>query len=163
MTSSILQNSVFVRQDGKNHEDESMGNDWRFFPGWGERAAEVGKHLLDWFDTEQYECQLLEMKEPSAGYVLQVRESHDKKWQENVAALTGLDVAATVELIGDGNLLKVRLGTSKWMEKAVVAGAGYFVFPVLLVTAGIGFYRQKRLLDEIDRVLTRYVATQEAR
>ncbi len=129
----------------------------RYYPEWGKRAEEAAKHLLSWFEMKGYETQLVEVKYPRPGWVVQVRERFDADWKQTAATLSGYDTAASVTFIPEGEVLKVSFGTSKWLEKAAVAGVGYVALPVLMIPAFVGFFRQRRLLQELEDELRQYM------
>ena len=129
----------------------------RYYPGWGKRAEEAARHLLEWFEMKGYETQLVECKHPEPGWILQVRETFDADWKKTAATLSGFDTAASVELIPKDDVLKATFGTTKWIEKAAVAGVGYMIMPVLMIPAFMGVFRQKRLLNDLEDEMLRYV------
>ncbi len=131
----------------------------RYYPNWGKRAEEAARHVLSWFEMKGYETQLVEMKHPEPGWIVQVRERFDADWQQTAATLSGYDTAASVTFVPEGDVLKVTFGTSKWLEKATVAGVGYLALPVLMLPALVGVFRQTRLLQNLEDVLLRYVET----
>lgn len=65
----------------------------------------------------------------------------------------GLDAALTVELTEKDGVLTAAVGNAKWIDKAGVAAVGWFLFPPLLITAGLGALRQGTLPDEIFRFI----------
>lgn len=69
----------------------------------------------------------------------------------------GMDQAITVNIVTDGNDLKVTVGGAKWMDKAVGVGVGMLVFAPILLTAGWGAYKQKQLFDEVGSEIARYL------
>ena len=129
----------------------------RYYPQWGKRAEEAARHLTEWFEMRGYETQLVETKYPEPGWIVQVRETFDADWKKTAATLTGYDTAASVTLVPDGDVLKATYGTTKWLEKATVMGVGYVALPALMIPAFVGFFRQRRLLKDLEDELLRYV------
>lgn len=82
------------------------------------------------------------------GYVLQCRQEKDG-WK----TVTGMRLATTVQMTLSGDTLNVTIGAGEWSDKIGAGVAGLVLFWPLAVTAGIGAYKQKKLPDEIFRVI----------
>ena len=65
-----------------------------------------------------------------------------------------MDTAATVVMKVVGDDLDVTFGGAKWLDKAAVAGVGLLgSLGLLLVPAGIGAWRQRQLLEDLERAV----------
>lgn len=88
------------------------------------------------------------------GYVLQCRQEKDG-WK----TVTGMRLATTVQMTLSGDTLNVTIGAGEWSDKIGAGVAGLVLFWPLAVTAGIGAYKQKKLPDEIFRVIENCLMT----
>lgn len=139
----------------------------RYFPAWAPRGLELIRHLEARYKNQGYDVQVLELREPGAdappATVLQVRERYQEDWQKTLSTVTGLDTAATVTAKAQGDALEVEVGGGKWLDKATVAGAAAFLSAgILLVPAGIGAFKQRRLLLELTEEVEAYVRGRSA-
>ena len=122
----------------------------RFYPGWALRAEELAEYLATTYRGDGYDTQLLRMQGDATGWVLQVRERYEEDWQQTLSTFAGLDTAATVTLKLEGEGLALTVGGGKWLDKAAVAGvAAVASAGLLFLPAGIGAWKQSRLLTEI--------------
>ncbi len=63
--------------------------------------------------------------------------------------ITGMNACATLKLKLEGNDLSVEVMAGKWIDKVGAAVLSWFVLWPLLVTAAVGAFRQKALLDNV--------------
>jgi hypothetical protein len=63
--------------------------------------------------------------------------------------VTGLTSCATLKLIPRGGDLEIEVMAGKWLDKIGAAAVSLVVLWPLLVTASIGAFRQKAMLDNL--------------
>ena len=133
----------------------------RFYPGWASRTEELCDHLRRTFEPEGYEVQVVTVE--GGGRIFQMRTGHASKWKKVLSEVTGLANAVTVTMKPEGDGLTVTVGGGKWLEKAAVAGFATFVaLGVLLIPAGIGMWKQKKLLTTVSSEIEDYVRGKSA-
>ncbi|MFQ5846087.1 MAG: hypothetical protein ACE5IQ_00260 [Candidatus Methylomirabilales bacterium] len=137
----------------------------RFYPASAHRMGELAEHLREKYALAGYEVQVLHVTERDRGLIFQMRQKYNADWKKAASQLTGLDTAATVTIRSDGEGLSVEVGGGKWLDKAAVAGFATFVtLGVLIIPAGIGAWKQRRLLSdlvvEIDNFIKRKTQTE---
>lgn len=82
------------------------------------------------------------------GYVLQASQPKDG-WK----TISGMRLAVTVQLVALGDRLQVTVGEGQWSDKIGAGAIGLFVAWPLAITAGVGAFQQKKLPEEIFRVV----------
>ncbi len=87
------------------------------------------------------------------GYVVQASQPGDV-WK----TISGTRLAVTAQFMVIGEVMTVTVGQGKWADKIGAAAVGWFVAP-FAVSAGIGAWRQKRLPNEIFRVIEQTIMT----
>ena len=92
-----------------------------------------------------------------------MKETYDIDWKRSLSTLVGLDTAATAQFSADEDALRIEVGGGKWLEKAAVAGVGYVAFPALLIPAGIGVWKQKKLFDELQNEIRYYIENETSK
>ena len=86
------------------------------------------------------------------GYVIQASQSKDG-WK----TISGTRLAITAQLAKVGEHLNVTIGEGQWSDKIGAGALGWFVAWPLAVTAGIGAYNQKKLPQELFRVIESFL------
>ena len=123
----------------------------RYYPNCGSYLPALVRFLEEKYSREGYDVQVLEESE-TATRTFQMRQRYDQGWIKTVSSLAGLDTAATLVMRVAGEDLEVQFGGAKWLDKAAVAGVGLLAsLGVLLVPAGIGAWKQHKLLERLER------------
>ncbi len=86
------------------------------------------------------------------GYVMQASQPKDG-WK----TLTGMRLAVTVQLTVFEGQLNVTVGEGQWADKIGAGALGLFIAWPLAITAGMGAFKQKKLPDEIFRVVEGFI------
>lgn len=71
--------------------------------------------------------------------------------------LVGMDKALTIRFTESGSTATVEFGEAKWGDKAAVMAVSMFILWPLTLTSGYGIYKQKKLPENIRKVLEEYV------
>jgi hypothetical protein len=120
------------------------------FPKAAHHMSALINRLVNKYHSSGYETQVLEMVDTDmTGKIFQVRHMPEKQWISVAEKITGLDTAGTVKLIEQGEDLEVDVIGGKWLDKVAVSAVSLVVLWPLLITAGIGSWKQKKLLDEL--------------
>lgn len=123
----------------------------KYYPVHHHTAAELFNHMCDYFtDVQGMEIQCIPT---AAGTVIQARVKGGQ-----YKKFLGLDRAATLRLTEVPGVVNVEIGEAKWIDKSVVMTISMFVLWPLTVTSGVGFYKQKKLLDDLSAEMDRYMA-----
>lgn len=107
--------------------------------------------IMQDYKAEGYETQELEVKDDghgNKGYIVQIRNTA-KNAGGFLKKIIGCENCASLVLTAKGNDLEVKVVGGKWLDKAAVMGVSMIVLWPLLVTATIGSFRQKALLDNL--------------
>lgn len=88
------------------------------------------------------------------GYVMQASQPNDG-WK----TISGMRLAVSVQMIVMGNQLNVMVGEGQWSDKIGAGAVGLFIAWPLAITAGMGAYKQKKLPEEIFRVIENCIMT----
>lgn len=137
--------------------DQAMhGSKVRVFPGDARRLAEVSEFVDRLLAGEGLQTQVL--SEGDDGRVVQGRERPQQSWKKVLKTTLGLVSAVSVTLVPEGSDLKVTIGASKWMDKAIGGAIGALVFWPAAVTAGYGVYKQWQLFTRIERDIATFLA-----
>ena len=92
--------------------------------------------------------------ETTEGYVVQGRQEKDG-WK----TIDGMRMATTVQMIRMDDNLNVTVGQGEWSDKIGAGVLGWFIAWPLAVTAGVGAYKQKKLPEEIFRVIEQCIVS----
>ena len=92
--------------------------------------------------------------ETTEGYVVQGRQEKDG-WK----TIAGMRMATTVQMIRMDDNLNVTVGQGEWSDKIGAGVLGWFIAWPLAVTAGVGAYKQKKLPEEIFRVIEQCIVS----
>ncbi|MEW6771679.1 MAG: hypothetical protein AB1330_09890 [Bacillota bacterium] len=106
------------------------------------RAVEI------WFRRREFETQRLG---DDRTFVVQAKKGG------TLAAVAGMSYALSVRFRQREDGVEVETGAGKWMDKAAAGTVGWLAFLPLAITAGIGFYNQGKLGDELLTFLEHYV------
>lgn len=85
--------------------------------------------------------------------------NHAGGWKQRMAAtLGGQQTAVNVRLFPKGNDLEVAIDCGKWVDKALSGVLAWAVFSPLLVFPLVGLWRQKRLIERVERETLEWIA-----
>lgn len=112
-------------------------------------AAELSRAIVLWFRRRDFETQCLN---DGSTFLVQAKKGG------TLAKVAGMSYALTVRLKQQEGGVEVETGAGKWLDKAAAGAVGWLAFFPLAVTAGIGFYHQGKLAEELLNFLEYYVA-----
>ena len=123
----------------------------------GYQMEALANHIQQVFEDEEYDVQVLNLGDD---VLIQVRNTAEKDsslkaWGKR---LTGLSSVATLKLGRSGDDLEIESTSTKWLDKAAVAGVSLFVLWPLLITSGIGVYQQNQLVERLFQESLAYLA-----
>ena len=128
-------------------------------PGAAAKLDALIKHLEDKYKARNFEAQVLQIQDGTQnGKLFQMKEASDKSWLTNVKNVTGLTTAATVKLIAQGQDLEVEVLGGKWLDKVAAGAVSLVLLWPLIVTSGIGAWKQNALLDELYETVALFLA-----
>lgn len=102
-------------------------------------------NLVEWFDEEGFETQKFTTDDDG----ILVQAAKRGSWRNFVGMSSALNVAFYNE---DGEVL-VKMGSGKWIDKAVIGTVSLFFFWPLSITTGIGVWQQLKLPDRINDII----------
>ena len=106
-------------------------------------------YILDKYKSDGYEVQKLSFDdEGNDGRLVQIRNTSEGVGSK-LKALVGLKTCATLKLLQKGGDLEVEVFGGSWLDKGAVVAVSWFVLWPLLITGGIGAFKQKKLLDSV--------------
>ncbi len=88
------------------------------------------------------------------GYVVQASQPGDG-WK----TISVTRLAITLQFMAVGDILTVNVGQGQWADKVGAAAVGWFVAWPFAISAGIGAWRQKRMPEEVFRVIEQTILT----
>lgn len=88
------------------------------------------------------------------GYVMQASQQKDG-WK----TISGTRLAITIQMAVFGNQLNVTIGEGQWSDKIGAGAIGLFIAWPLAITAGLGAYKQKKLPEEVFRVIVNFIVS----
>lgn len=121
----------------------------KFFYGKARYAHEVANVVNNFLISNNLETQIIEA---NSEIIVQ-----GKKKPNILNKALGLDEAATVGISVEGDDVKVTICGAKWADKAVSAAISLLVFQPLIVTAGWGAYKQKKLFSEVEKEIEKFL------
>ena len=127
-------------------------NESRVFMLNGTDVQKIVTRLEGFFRTEK--GMEVQRSETTEGYVIQASQPKDG-WK----TLTGMRLAVTVQMTVLGNQLNVNIGEGQWSDKIGAGAIGLFIAWPLAITAGLGAYKQKKLPEEVFRVIENFIVS----
>ncbi|HIE11955.1 MAG TPA: hypothetical protein EYP63_00765 [Desulfotomaculum sp.] len=112
-------------------------------------AEHLGQAIKIWFGRREFDTQLLADQKT---VLVQAKKGG------TLATVAGMSYALTVRLKQREDGVELETGAGKWLDKAAAGTVGWLAFFPLAITAGIGFYNQGKLVDELLTFLEHYVA-----
>lgn len=117
--------------------------------GASKRAACV-EFLKAKYEAQGYEVQVLTVEENgNQGNFVQIRPKAAQSAGGWFKKLTGLETCASVKLLDKGEELDAEVLAGKWMDKVAAGAVSMVVLWPLIVTASIGAFKQKAMLDDV--------------
>lgn len=107
-------------------------------------------HIMQKYLSEGYDAQKLSFSEgDNSGCIVQVRNV-SKGVGSVLKTVVGLQTCGTLKMLSqpNGDLLIEVMG-GKWLDKAAVIAVSWFVLWPLLITGGIGTWKQNKLLNKM--------------
>lgn len=128
-------------------------------PGAASKIDKLIAHLDDKYKARKFVVQVLEIHdEKQNGKLFQMKESSGSAGMDMFKGLTGMGTAASIKLLVRGNDLEVEVFGGKWLDKAAGAAVSMVVLWPLLITSGIGVWKQNALLDDLYKEVTLFLA-----
>ncbi len=118
----------------------------------GMTAVSVGEAILNYLTSEHN--MYAEGTPTPEGYFLQAK-SQDSSWKK----LAGMSKATQVQLVADGDLVTVSVGSGEWSDKIGAGVVGAVVFAPLVFTAAFGAWKQKELVEQIFNFVHNHTIT----
>lgn len=130
----------------------------RFYPNSAIYAESLGRYLSKKYSGRKYQVQLIEVSSAQEnGYIFQVKRKYAGNLGRILYKISGLDLAGTVKIQVHQNDLNVEAGGGRWIDKAAVAGfAAFIAFGVLIIPAGWGAFKQKKLITDLINNVDNY-------
>ena len=120
-----------------------MGNESRAFSlPQGLELQSVVSYVESYLTTDKH--MMCQSSETTDGYVLQASQPSDG-WK----TISGTRLAITVYFRKAGDFLNVTVGEGQWSDKIGAGAVGLFLAWPMLIPAGVGAFRQKKLPQEI--------------
>lgn len=116
----------------------------------GMKAADIGEAIVKYLTSDHN--MYAEGTTTPEGYFLQAK-SQDSGWKK----LAGMSKATQVQIIANGDLITVSVGSGEWSDKIGAGVVGAVVFAPLVFTAAFGAWKQKELVDKIFDFTQNYI------
>lgn len=142
----------YGKTDYNGRRGEQEQGEIKYFYGKAGFVDEVAKTVENYLRSKKMKTQVIRGND---GIIIQ-----GKKYSNIVGTVLGIEKAATVVVLAEGRELKLVIGGAKWIDKGLGLAIGVFVHPILL-TAGWGTYKQKRLLSDIEKEVERFLQSRE--
>ena len=75
-----------------------------------------------------------------------------KKSNNSMRNIVGQALASTVMINPKENTVTVDIGCGRWLDKSILTTISLFVFWWLAIPAGIGFYRQDKIMKDARKI-----------
>ena len=123
----------------------------RVFHAPGVDLAHLGETLSQWFQTREFETQVL----PGGDSAVTVQARTRRDWRSYVGASAAFSVMANRQ----GDNLVVQVGAAKWSDKVVGGVAALILFWPLAAFPAWGAFKQKQMIDDTLDFVQQYVAS----
>ncbi len=124
---------------------------------------ETADYLMQEYAMQGYRVQELRFEEDGIeGTLIQIRNDSFPVLN-TLKVATGLKLAACVKLLPVNEDLQVTICQGRWQDKIIVNVVSWFILQPLFITSLIGIFRQKSLLDRIERDLLTFFANHTER
>src|SRR5271157_1950136 len=119
------------------------------FPSPSSRFSELIASTQSWLAGEGFKCQKLQTE--GGGTLLQIEKVGG--WRKFVGMSTALNIVFhQVE-----NTVNVEIGAGRWVDKATIGAAAYFILWPLAVTAGIGAWQQMKMPERVFERIAKFL------
>ena len=109
-------------------------------------------HLYETCRERGYNVQRFSFTERESDGILVQVENSNMEWKDDfLYSLGGQRLAVNVRFMEKGNDLNISVGNGKWVDKALSGVLAWTVFAPLVVFPVVGLWRQKKLIDSIER------------
>ena len=106
-------------------------------------------YILEKYKSDGYEVQKLSFDdEGNDGRLVQIRNTSEGVGSK-LKALVGLKTCATLKLLQKDGDLEIEVFGGNWLAQGANVVLGWFVLWPLLITGGVGAFKQKKLLDQV--------------
>lgn len=119
---------------------------------------EVAAWLESIWRERGYSVQVMRFSDNmEVGSVVQIRNV-ETDWKNDVArTVMGGKLAVNIRLLPASDDLLVEIGNGKWLDKTFSGVIAWTIFAPLMIIPAVGAYRQKRLIDQIESELLRWL------
>lgn len=109
-------------------------------------------HLYETCRERGYNVQRFSFTERESDGILVQVENSNMEWKDDfLYSLGGQRLAVNVRFMEKGNDLNISVGNGKWVDKALSGVLAWTVFAPLVVFPVVGMWRQKKLIECIER------------
>mgnify|MGYP001489779422 CR=1 FL=1 len=116
------------------------------------------EHLENKYKAKQFETQVLQIIDGGlAGKIFQLKGADDQGWRNSLKNISGLGTTATVKIMINGQDLEVEVLGGKWLDKVAAGAVSMVILWPLLITSGIGAWKQNALLDDLYESVTLFL------
>lgn len=113
-----------------------------------DRQKELINRIAGFLRVEKFEVQVMPLNN---GSVL-IQAAKAGNWRR----LLGIRSATSVIVESGDTVATIKIGTGKWLEKAVTGAVGMIWFFPLAITTGYGAYEQSQLPNKVFRVVDQF-------
>lgn len=125
------------------------------------RMQSCADYIVGKYRATGYDAQVVRIEGGGAeGLLVQIRNATTVGGRF-FRTITGLTSCATLKLLPKGSDLEVEVLAGKWLDKIGAAAVSFFVLWPLLVTASIGAFRQKAMLDNLYAEALAWLSNQQ--
>lgn len=121
----------------------------RLYKGKAAIMNDLASYLVNNYKQKNYETQIVPAS--SEEVIVQIKK------EDTVKALLGMTEVLSISIKKQQNDLSIAVGKSRWIDKIGAGAVGAIVFWPLIVTAGIGAYKQYSFMEEIWEIITGYI------
>ena len=115
-------------------------------------AVKVGEGIVRYLKSKHQ--MIAEGASTPEGYFVQAK-SNDNGWKK----IAGMGKATQVQIIRMENIITVSVGSGEWSDKVGAGVVGAFIFAPLAVTAAVGAWGQKKLVDDIFEFVRDFIVS----
>lgn len=121
---------------------------------------ECAAMLTTAYEARGYATQSFRFADDGAvGFLVQIG-NHSDGWKQRIATtLGGQQLAVNVRMLPQGDDLEVSIDCGKWVDKALSGVLAWAVFAPLVVFPIVGLWRQRRLIEDVERETLEWLAT----
>ena len=129
-------------------------------PGDAWLMQECASALSSVYEAKGYSVQGFSFTENgTVGMLVQIGNFSPEWMREAAATLGGQRVAVNMRLFPQGSDLELAIDCGKWVDKALSGVLAWTVFAPLVVFPVVGMWRQKKLIESIERDVLEWLDT----